>query len=99
MPTADASDAPPPPPAFQAGSGVPMSTDRLRWCIDLVGWSPRELARQAPTSEDSCRAMVRGRKRVPDELAEWVEELVALVLRGPRNWRNSATVRDHDEAA
>lgn len=64
-------------------SGFPMSTDRLRWCLDCIGWGQRELARILEVDESTIRKMARGKHAIPEHLAEWLETLAAVHFSHP----------------
>lgn len=66
-----------------AEPGPPMSAERLRWCLEVLGWSSQELARRLAVNEKSARYWVAGRRPVPDSLAAWIEHLVAVMLQQP----------------
>ncbi len=77
-------------------AGLPMSKDRMRWCLHALGWSLEELARRVHTHESSIRQMARGRRSIPDPLALWLEAKVALLLGSPLEpdgWRPKAANR------
>lgn len=79
-----------------AATDAPMTTDRMRWCLDQIGWPQRELARRLHANESTVRAMARGMRDIPPELAEWLEELATFHHRigTPKGWRNTALAEE-----
>jgi hypothetical protein len=43
----------------------PTTTDRMRWCLDIIGWPQREAARQLPVNESAIRKMARDKSATP----------------------------------
>ncbi len=77
-------DEPPEPPA------LPMTKDRMCWCLHAIGWSAHELARRVHSHEASIRQMARGTRAIPDALAFWLEAKANMMLKSsivPRDWR------------
>jgi transcriptional regulator with XRE-family HTH domain len=70
----------------------PMTTDRLRWCLAVIGWSQRECARQLNIEESAVRQMARGHSAIPREMAHWIEQIASfhLSVGMPFGWKASA---------
>ncbi len=77
-------------PAAEAGSCVQneplsrtrsarvMSAHRLLFCLAMLGWGERELARQLRHSQTSVRRWTNGTAVIPEDVAAWLEDLVAF---------------------
>lgn len=64
----------------EPAAALPMSPDRLRWCMQAIGWSQEELARRLDKDPASIRQMARGRRQIPYVVAVWLEQLAARSL-------------------
>lgn len=64
-----------PPPAL-----LPHSVDRSRWCMDVIGWSPSQLALRLYCNHDVIRQMLRGYRVMADNLAVFLEYRVAVTM-------------------
>ena len=64
-----------------------MSSYRLLVCLAILGWSERELARRADRQQTTVVRWVKGLSPVPDEVAMWLETLVAFHMAHPAPWR------------
>ena len=60
------------------GAGGHVTTDRFRQCLALLRWSQRGLAEILDTHPTTVRRMATGSAAVPDNVAEWLEELAAV---------------------
>ena len=60
-----------------------MSSYRLLVCLAILGWSERELARRADRHQTTIVRWVKGLSPVPDEVAAWLETLVAFHIANP----------------
>lgn len=60
-----------------------MTPARLRECLDLLGWSQRELANQIGLHETRTRRWASGRYPVPPPVEQWLERLVACHAANP----------------
>ncbi len=69
-----------------------MTPDRLRECLDVLGWSQRGLADMLGVHETRARRWARGVMPVPDEVAGWLETLAAVHAAHPApiGWRSEA---------
>jgi hypothetical protein len=75
---------------------LPMSKDRMHWCLHAIGWSLQELAWRVHTHESSIRQMGRGKRPIPDVLAIWLEHLTTAMLALPAvpdGWREDTRGR------
>jgi ribosome-binding protein aMBF1 (putative translation factor) len=54
-----------------------MTSDRLRHCLSLIGWSQRQLARVLDQHEGTVRQWARGTLEIPEDIATWLERLAA----------------------
>ena len=52
-------------------------------CLDDLGWSTRELARQCSVSESSARQWISGRLEMPEPLAVWLAARAAAARATP----------------
>lgn len=59
-----------------------MTPDRLRQCIDALGWSQRGLAGELGRPEGTVRQWARGATQIPDDVAAWLDAAAAFA--GPR---------------
>jgi len=50
-----------------------MTPTRLRECLDALAWSQRGLARLLVRDEGTVRQWARGKTRVPEDVATWLE--------------------------
>ncbi|MGI4943899.1 MAG: hypothetical protein ACRYHQ_25620 [Janthinobacterium lividum] len=55
-----------------------MSAHRLLFCLAMLGWGERELARQLRRSQTSVRRWTNGITVIPEDEAVWLEDLVAF---------------------
>ncbi len=79
------------------GEGLRMTPDRLRECLDIIGWTAQQLARQLDSNERQVRRMVAGASRVPPPVADWLEVLVRLHEDNPPPAKGAAPeVRDEE---
>jgi plasmid maintenance system antidote protein VapI len=56
-----------------------MSAERLRWCLDQLGWSQGELRRRLGIRQDTVDGMVHGKRFIPNRVAIWIDTLASLV--------------------
>jgi transcriptional regulator with XRE-family HTH domain len=69
-----------------------VSPDRLRACIEALGWTQRGLARMLGRHEGTVRQWARGTVSVPDDVAAWLEtrasvaEVTPAPVRKPRRF-------------
>jgi hypothetical protein len=61
-----------------APARLPMSTDRMRGCLYIIGWPQREAARQLLVNESAIRQMARGKSAIPDTFGVWRKTLAAF---------------------
>lgn len=64
-----------PPPASR-----PMSADRIRWLLFVIGWSTNELARRLDVDPKSARSWLAARRPIPLAIGDWLELLAAYHL-------------------
>ena len=55
-----------------------MSAHRLLFCLAMLGWGERELARQLRRSQTTVRRWTNGTTIVPEDEAVWLEDLVTF---------------------
>lgn len=55
-----------------------MSSYRLLICLVIVGWSVRDLARRLGRHQTSVMRWCNGLSPVPEEVADWLEKVVAF---------------------
>lgn len=61
-----------------AKSAAMMTSDEMRDCLELMGWSLRELARRLETDDGTVRQMGRGSRPIADNLAAWLRLFGAM---------------------
>ena len=69
--------------AKPATAPAAMSSGRLLVCLLVLGWSVRDLARRLDRHQTTVVRWANGLSLVPDEVAEWLEALVACHLARP----------------
>ena len=69
--------------AKPATAPAAMSSGRLLVCLLVLGWSVRDLARRLDRHQTTVVRWANGLSLVPDEVAEWMEALVAFHLAHP----------------
>ena len=60
-----------------------MTPDRLRECVDTIGWSLRGLAEMLEMGFSTVQRWSTGRKEIPENVAAWLEILAAAHQRNP----------------
>lgn len=65
------------------GPGLPMTAERLRWCMHALGWSQGELSRRLGVRESTPAQWASGKKFIPHRVAVWLEGLVRVILTAP----------------
>ena len=60
-----------------------MTPDRLRECLDLIGWSQRGLADKLEVDERQARRWAAGAAPIPDLVADWLERVGAFHAANP----------------
>ncbi|GBQ85584.1 hypothetical protein AA14337_3110 [Acetobacter malorum DSM 14337] len=60
-----------------------MSPQRLAICLEIMGWTLRVLARMLRKSEGTIRQWKNGSLPVPEDVAVWLEGLVAYMEANP----------------
>ena len=55
--------------------GRAMTPERFRECLDALHWTQRGLARVLDRPEGLVRQWARGAKPVPEDVADWLENL------------------------
>jgi len=73
-----------------------MSAHRLLFCLAMLGWGERELARQIRHNQTSVRRWTNGATVIPENVAAWLEDLVAFhqTHPAPRRLRTAAAFRE-----
>jgi transcriptional regulator with XRE-family HTH domain len=73
---------------------IPMTAERLRWCMAAVGWSRGELARRLNINESTVAHMVQGKRFIPNRIAIWLDTLANVVLSmpTPHLWQEGRTI-------
>ena len=72
-------------------ASLPMTKDRLDWCLAILGWSLTELAFRLHTHDASVRQWQKGRRDISRTVAYWLEDKAAEALEGrnmPYGWRD-----------
>jgi DNA-binding transcriptional regulator YiaG len=52
-----------------------MTPDRLRECLDAIGWSQRAFADYVAVNERQVRRWATGQYRIPNPIAAWIDTL------------------------
>ena len=67
-----------------------MTPDRLRTCLDLIGWSQRQLAGILAIQFSSVQRWANGQTAIPPQVAEWLERVAATHEQNPlpEGWRD-----------
>lgn len=71
----------------------PCSPERLAWLMHVLGWGSNYLAEhKLGVNTKSVRFWLSGRREIPPNLHQWLEDLAAyhLAHREPLNWKASA---------
>jgi len=63
---------------------LPMTTERMNWCLDAIGWSVGELSRRLDISDASARQMTTGKRFIPYRVAVWLETLAQMMMSIPQ---------------
>ena len=73
-----------------------MSAHRLLFCLAMLGWGERDLARQLRRSQTSVRRWTNGLTVIPEDEAAWLEDLVAFhrAHPAPNKRRKAAAFRE-----
>jgi DNA-binding transcriptional regulator YiaG len=69
-----------------------MNGNEMAAILKRLGWSNGELARRLNVREMSVSQWINGRRGIPDNLAEWLVEMVDHMDRAPplpRGWKSS----------
>ena len=65
---------------------LPMTPERMRWCMSTIGWSRGQLRRRIHAGDSALGRILTSKRRVPDRLAIWLEYLVKRTLSSFRGW-------------
>jgi hypothetical protein len=91
----------PPPVPFT----LPYTGERMRWAIEIIGWTVNQFAHRMDMSQGSTRQMLAGKRFIPDTLGIWLETLAQTHLTFPKplGWwekhRQPVDVDDTEDAA
>jgi hypothetical protein len=75
---------------------LPLKPERLLWQLDVLDWSDGDLSRRVGIRSSKVSAWVNGRSFVPNQVAEWLEDLAQrtvsagiaeLMRKGPDRWQ------------
>ena len=75
-----------------------MSPDRLRECLDLIGWSGQGLAKRLGKDERQVRRWASGAYGVPEPIAAWLDGLARFHASHPPPAAAGRTVVASDNA-
>jgi transcriptional regulator with XRE-family HTH domain len=67
-------------PKAPAPFTLPLTTQRLNWQLDVLGWSRNELARRTEVSNSKAAQWVQGKSFLPNRIAVWLEMLTQAML-------------------
>ena len=65
-------------PLSRTRSARVMSAHRLLFCLAMLAWGERELARQLRCNQTSVRRWTNSAAVIPETVAAWLEDLVAF---------------------
>lgn len=71
---------------------LPMTHERLNWCLDVLGWSRGELARRLDISDSTAGQMTTGKRNIPNRMAVWLETLAQMqrAMPAPFFWQEGS---------
>jgi len=69
----------PSPPEFT----IPMTAERLNWCLETIGWSRSVLAERLDIEGTTVARMCQGKSGIPNRVAVWIDTLAKIVLAVP----------------
>lgn len=62
---------------------LPLTPERMRWQIEIIGWDKQELVRRLGVKPSKVTAWLMGKSFVPDNVAVWLERLALTVKQMP----------------
>jgi hypothetical protein len=71
------------PPQPPGEFSLPMTPERINWCLAVLGWSRNELARRLSIAETTAAQMMRGNRDTPHRVGVWLETLAQMMLALP----------------
>lgn len=63
-----------------------MTPERLRWCLDAIGWSNRRFGKMVERDEATVRFWLNGTHPVPFAVGKWIEGIAEHVAAHPPPW-------------
>jgi transcriptional regulator with XRE-family HTH domain len=60
-----------------------MTPDELRDCLDILGWSQRQLSFETEVDEGTVRKWARGKNPIPESIANWIVKLSNFHIENP----------------
>lgn len=70
---------------------VVMDGPEMAALLQRIGWTGGELARRLNTRDITVSRWLNGRREIPDNLAEWLQQVADQLDKAPplpRDWRN-----------
>lgn len=70
-----------------------MSGDEMAAVMKKIGWSAHEVARRLDVRPQTVTGWTSGRRGIPENLAEWLEQWSQLADKAPalpRGWRDDS---------
>jgi hypothetical protein len=67
-------------------AGLPMTTDRMRWCLDIIGWPQRDTARQLRSTNRPIRKMARDTSATPIPWASGAKRPLSSKFKTAQQW-------------
>ncbi|MCP1243866.1 helix-turn-helix domain-containing protein [Acetobacter lambici] len=68
-----------------------MTPERLKECLELIGWSQHELAKRVEADKQLVSEWVLGTSDIPASIAAWLETLGQIHAKfpNPKSWRRA----------
>ena len=63
--------------------GLPMTPERIDFCLSIIGWSSNDLAYRLNRNDRSIRRWLSGARPMPDEVGLWLEAVREALLEIP----------------
>ena len=76
-----------------------MTRERLNTILDALGWTQRDLAAFLGCTYSTVRGWCNGRKPVPENVAEWLDEFGGWLLANPlpKRWKPQGETQANNE--
>ena len=77
-----------------------MTRDRMSELMRQIGWTSGEVSRRLGVRETSSRQMLQGKRNIPNNLGDWLEDIAARIQAAPalpNDWREIRNEDQRDE--